>query len=118
MALGDNDTVLAPGDEVVPGQLLPMQVAAISLPASLFQLIDNRTNIGVFFALYDSSILFPVNGGGNINSDLPRRTEVVGSRVLAATVGPGLNFEKLEDPITIILRLQTTEEKVRILVNE
>ena len=93
------------------GQLTPEQTAAISLPASLFQLIDNRTNVGVFFALYNSSVLFPVNGGNNINSDALRNTEV-GSRVVAVTVGPGLEFQNLSEPVTIVLRLQITEGQV------
>lgn len=95
----------------MPGQLLPEQTAAISLPGSLFQQIDNRTNIGVFFALYNSSVLFPVNGGGNIDSSFPRRT-AVGSRVLAATVGPGLVFQNLTEPVTIVFRLQPAEGQV------
>ena len=32
-------------------------------------------------------------------------TTVVGSPVLAATVGPGLNFDGLEEPVRILLRL-------------
>ena len=32
-------------------------------------------------------------------------TTVVGSPVLAATVGPGLNFSGLVDPVRILLRL-------------
>ena len=104
--------MLAAGDEVRPGQLPPQQEAAISLPALLFQMIADRTNVGVFFALYDTPILFPVDGGSNINSDTPRKTEV-GSRVLAATVGPGLDFPILDDPVIVVLRLQITDTRVR-----
>ena len=91
-------------NEVTPGELQPQQDAAISLPNSLFQMISDRTNVGVFFALYDTPTLFPVDGGSNINSDATRQTEV-GSRVLAATVGPGINFQNLDDPVVIVLRL-------------
>ena len=93
-------------DQVMAGQLSPQQDAAISLPASLFQTIDGREDVGIFFALYNTSTLFPVSGG--INRNALRRREV-GSRVLAATVGPGLNFPNLEDNVTIVLRLVTTE---------
>ena len=90
----------------MPGQLSPRQDAAISLPASLFESITDREDVGIFFAFYDTPTLFPVNGGSN--RDEPRQTEV-GSRVLAATVGPGLNFLSLLDNVTIVLRLVTTE---------
>ena len=83
------------------GQLAPQQDAAISLPASLFQTITDREDVGIFFALYNVSTLFPVNGGRNRNE--PRRREV-GSHVLAATVGPGLNFQNLMENVTIVLR--------------
>ena len=85
----------------MPGQLFPQQDAAISLPASLFQTITDREDVGIFFALYNSSTMFPVNGGRN--SGDPRRREV-GSRILATTVGPGLNFQNLTKNITIVFR--------------
>ena len=87
------------------GQLSSQQDAAISLPASLFQNITDRKDVGIFFALYNTSSLFPINRGRNRGD--PRRTEV-GSRVLAATVGPDLNFQNLTENITIVLR-RTTE---------
>ena len=95
----------------MPGQLLPQQDAAINLPGTLFGMIGDRTNVGVFFALYNSSVLFPVNGGRDFNSNNPVRTEV-GSRVLAATVGPGINFQNLQDPVIIVLRVQIGEGRV------
>ena len=39
-------------------------------------------------------------------------TTVVGSPVLAATVGPGLNFSGLVDPVRILLRLNEMEVSV------
>lgn len=99
--------MLAPGDQVQPGRL-PIQLdAAISLPPSLFQRIDDRPNVGIFFALYETPILFPVAGESG-ESRLPRQT-VVGSDIIAATVGPGLNFQNLTEPVTILLRLQVAE---------
>ena len=96
----------------MPGQLLPQQDAAISLPASLFGTIADRENVGVFFALYNTPILFPVGGGNSTRARAPRRTEV-GSSVLAATVGPGLNFSKLQDNVTVVFRLSTERFDVR-----
>ena len=89
--------MLGPEDQVEPGQLSPQLNAAISLPASLFERIDDRENVGVFFAnLHETSTLFPVNGGefqsaGTFSSS-SRRTSV-GSHILAATVGPGIDFD-------------------------
>ena len=67
-------------------------------------------NVSVFFALYDTAILFPVNGGSSRNNDGSIQTEV-GSSVLAATVGPDINFQNLIEPITIVLRLQATNSE-------
>ena len=82
-------------------------------PASLFGMITDRDNVSVFFALYDTPILFPVNGGNSTSSDGSVLTEV-GSSVLAATVGPDINFQNLTDPIIIVLRLQTTASEGRV----
>lgn len=46
---------------------------------------------------------------------MEREERAVGSRVLAATVGPGINFENLQDPVTIILRVQPIDGMVRYL---
>ena len=90
----------------MPGQLSAEHEAAISLPASLFQTITDREDVGMFFALYNASTLLPVNGGRNRNA--PRRRGV-GSHILAAIVGPGLNFSNLVEDVTIVLELDTTE---------
>ena len=103
--IGNEEFAIADEDQVTPGRLSPQQDAAISLPASLFQNIIDREDVGIFFALYNTSTLFPVNGGINRNNS--RRREV-GSRVLAATVGPGLNFQNLTENVIIVLR-QTTK---------
>ena len=76
------------------------ETAAVFLPAPLFQLITNRTNIGIFFNVYGTGVLFPVTKETNVST-----TTVVGSPVLAATVGSGLNFKNLAEPVTIMLRL-------------
>ena len=77
----------------------------------LFQQIDNRSTVGIFFALYNTSVLFPVDAGSTIDIDVRRRTEV-GSHVLAATVGPGLIFQNLPEPVTLVLRVQIAEGQV------
>ena len=101
-------------DGVMAGQLPPQLNAAISLPASLFGMIsDDRDNVSVFFALYDTPILFPVNGGNSRSSDGSVQTEV-GSSVLAATVGPDIDFQNLIDPVIVVLRLQTTASEGRV----
>ena len=78
---------------------------------ALFKRIDDRTNVGAFFVFYETPILFPVGGELTDRSSLSRKN-VVGSHVLAATVGPGINFLNLDEPITIVLRLQVTESGV------
>ena len=102
---------LADGGQVVAGQLAPQQTAAINLPATLFGRINDRADVGVFFALYNNSVLFPVNGGQNRNASMRRD---VGTDVVAATVGPGITFQNLEENVTIVLRLQIPADRVRI----
>ena len=83
------------------GQLHPDQDAAVNLPASVFQKIKNRTAIGIFFALYDTPVLFSLNRERLVHNNETN----VGSPVLSVTIGPGLNFQDLENNITIILQL-------------
>ena len=78
--------------------------AAVFLPAPLFQSITNRTNVGIFFNVYDTGVLFPITKETNAST-----TTVVGSPVLAATVGFGQNFNGLAEPVTILLRLNQLE---------
>ena len=106
---GDDELKVGPGDQVEPGQLSAQLDAAISLPASLFKQIDGLTNVGIFFAFYEMSTLFPV-GGGFMNRFSLQRT--VGSYILAATVGPGIDFQNLDEPVTIVLRLQIAQGSV------
>ncbi len=77
--------------------------AAIRLPPSLFEELNDRPNVGVFFGRYETSVLFPV--GGNNNNDV--RITQVGSQVVAATVGQSLPLRNLSEPVTITLKLQT-----------
>ena len=98
------------GDIVEAGELSSQLNAAVGLPASLFEQINNRSNIGLFFAFYESSSLFPI-GEETDSSGSPIRN-VVGSQVLAATVGSGINFQNLSETVTILFRLQVPEGSV------
>ena len=112
---GDNQAVLAPSGQVTQGQLAPeLDAATNDLPPSLFGLIGDRPNVGVFFALYDASTLFPVEGGRFLNVE-EAVERAVGSRVVAATVGPGIHFDNLVDPVTIVLRALPIEGVVRLI---
>ena len=96
------------GAAMTPDTLAPNQTAFINLPASLFDSVpEDRTNIGVFFALYDNPSLFPVAEAEVENST---RVITVLSPVIAATVGPGLSFMNLDPPVSILLRLQELGE--------
>ena len=81
--------------------------AVIDLPASLFQRLGDRTSVGMFFGLYETASLFPVE---ETNSTL-RNTEVY-SRVLAATIGQNVPIQNLEEPVTITLKSLDKEGKV------
>ena len=81
----------------------PQQEAAIRLPASLFESIQYRDNIGIFFALYDQPTLFPVS----TSDDSSARSQIqVGSLVISSTVG-GDNFfiENLSEPVIVTLKI-------------
>ena len=95
----DNDTL----DE--PGQLLPQQEAAISLPPSLFERLDDRENVGVFFAHYEDTTLFPVHRPITDVRETNLKTQV-GSQIIAATVDSDTQLTNLTEPILITFRLQ------------
>ena len=73
------------------------QTAAAFLPPSLFHSITDRglENIGSFYAVYNTGALFQITNA----------TTVVGSPVLAASVGLRLRFNELEEPVRILFRL-------------
>ena len=96
---------LADGEQVIPGGLATQEVAAIRIPASLFQRIENVSetrdaSVGVFFAVYDVPSLFPLSPANEENEN-----RTVGSRILASTVGSGFDFSNLDEPVSIALRL-------------
>lgn len=103
----DNDT------SVEPGQLLPQQEAAISLPPSLFERLDDRENVGVFFAHYEDTTLFPVR---RPNTDV-RETNIqtqVGSQIIAATVDSKTQLTNLTEPVLITFRLRLMNGTVEV----
>ena len=75
----------------------------------------DEDNIGLLFTLYKSSVLFPVNRGNNLNSDGSVQT-VVGSHIIAATVGFDLELRNLEDNVTIVLQLTIPEQDVSLAI--
>ena len=104
--------------DVQPEDVSPEQ-DAINLPPALFknEMISGYDNIGLLFTLYNSSTLFPVNAGKNLSSDQSIET-VVGSRIIAATVGANLTLRNLEEQesVTIVLQLLNPEKNVSLEV--
>ena len=95
------------------------ETAAAFLPASLFQSTTGRDSIsvGIFFAVYDTGVLFPITNSTEINQETnASTTTIVGSPVIAATVGSGLNFDGLAEPVTILLRLNQLGVSDRIVL--
>lgn len=81
---------------------------SISLPSSLFQRVKSNTNsIGIVFTLYEAATLFPV-GESSRSSNNQTMTQV-GSQIIAASVGENIEFEDLEDPVTVVLQLENQE---------
>ena len=77
--------------------------STITLPPSLFNNVPaDRPVIGVYFALYESPTLLPATRV--TNNETFASTEV-GSPIVAATVGPGIDFVDLNPPVTITLGL-------------
>ena len=88
------------------------ETAAVFLPPSLFQSIG--TSVGIFFAVYNTGALFPItNATRQVQGKNASITTVVGSPVLAVTVGSGLNFSNLPEPVRILLRLIEMEVRDR-----
>lgn len=80
--------------------------ASITLPRSLFTSISGITQVGVFFAEYRRSTVFPVREKNMIGAVAGRTTEV-GSTIIAATVGRGRIFRNLETPVEVNLRISS-----------
>lgn len=93
-----------PGAALEGGFILPPgALASVTLPPSLFATIDDRDLVGIFFALYEEPTLFPVR-----EMEQPSGSTLqpaVASSIVAATVGPGLNFVDLDPPVEVNLRI-------------
>lgn len=87
-------------------------MASVSLPPSLFQTIDDDVgdSIGIFFALYSAPTLFPLRVSLLEEAEAANSTfrTVVSSPVVAATVGPGQEFNNLVMPVEIDLRINAS----------
>ena len=91
------------------GNVTLNETAAVFLPDSLFQLI-NQSSVANFFAVYSTGVLFPItNATKLVQRTNASVTTVVGSPVLAVSVGPGLNFSGLVEPVRIKLQLNELE---------
>lgn len=88
-------------------------MASIALPPSLFDRITDREEVGIFFALYDDNTLFPVREDARLAGTSSVAHIVVGSPVVASTVGPRLSFNNLQTPVEINLRLMSSPDTVR-----
>ncbi len=89
--------------------------ASIALPAELFnQVPADRPVIGVYFALYINAALFPTNLSAVVRDNVTRS---VGTPIVAATVGPGIDFGgdiPLDPPVVITLGLLPLPENTSV----
>ena len=71
--------------------------------------------IGVSYILYDMSTLFPVTAQhGTDHSSVTKQNDVeIGSYIVSVKVGRKKSFMMLAEPVTAVLKLQDTEEKVK-----
>lgn len=109
--------------------LTDQQDASISLPPNAFSSSSQGKRVGIFFALYHTPSLFPlrlatelpnssqgaVAGSAVMGSPLANSSQiktVVGSGVLATTIGSGI-VTNVTPPIEIQLRLTGAPELVR-----
>ena len=100
-------------DISTPGLLVPQQNADISLPASLFQRINDTENVGIFFTFYQMDTLFPV-GGVSMDSGVAnyKRTQV-GTSIVGATIISSADTTDLKDPVVITFKSRFIPNTVR-----
>ena len=104
-------SLTVPSDADMP---MPM---SISLPPSIFkQLSDTEANstTGLVFAVYRKSTLFPV-GRNALSDSLVDTTTEVSTNIIAASVGRDVEFENLQDPVTITLQLESLNNVQKML---
>ena len=83
---------------------------SISLPPSLFKQINemDATSTGLVFTVYRRSTLFPVGRIRKASSNSMADTIAeIDTNIIAASVGRDAEFENLQDPVVIILRLES-----------
>ncbi len=85
----------------------PEVVASISLPPSLFLMIegDGGRHIGLVFTFYQTAAFFPVL---NYSSSIKVGTPVIGAAVTLVDQ----SFVDLEDPVDILLQVNQVDEEV------
>ena len=83
---------------------------SIMLPPSLFSNISDRDGVGVFFALYRETNLFPIREIESTADAVVNTT--VGSFIASVTVGPGLVFRNLDPPLEINLVISEMNDSV------
>ena len=84
------------------------------LPSTIFNdthLPDGKETVGAFFTLYQVPHLFPVSTMDNVDSE---QTREVGSFILGATVGRGLDITDVDPPVSVKLMLQNPENVLMI----
>ncbi len=81
--------------------------AIISLPAELFNQVPpaDRRLIGLYFSLYENAALFPTNLSAVVRDNVKVQETFVGTPIVGATVGPGIDFVTLDPPVVITLGL-------------
>ena len=77
-------------------------IATAFLPPGVFEDLEGQ-DAGIIFAVYDDSILFPIDRGGE--------KAAVGTPVASATVA-GEMIDNLRENVLIILRLNPVQDQV------
>lgn len=99
-----------------PTTLSSQELAAISLPPSLFahERISDRSNVAVFFGYYKNDALFP---DSSVKGNEVRQPQVC-SGVVAATVALGRDngIENLGDNVTISFRRENKVNNTMVCI--
>ena len=104
-------SLTVPSDAGVP---MPM---SISLPPSIFKRLSDaeaNSTTGLVFTVYRKSTLFPV-GRNALSDSLVDTTTKVGTNIIAASVGRGVEFDNLQDAVTITLQLESLNNVQKML---
>jgi len=80
--------------------------ALVFLPPSIFRRFSSRTAVGVAFAVYKESTLFPLREAENGKKSNSTTKSVVASPVVASTVATSRKLVGLDPPVEIRLTLK------------